>query len=287
MRTLATLAMVAAAMTAMPGAAGAMCDVDRPDVYPAGGTLPAQPRLYWFGRADGLRVEVDGRPARFAIRDVGVRDRYAMPVYELRLEATAGKVTIGGMYGERREYVIDEYEPPPAPISSEAKRIDFRWSCSYSDGVALVVRAPGVAAFRARWSDGVEAIVDPAIYVAPDQDADAAEARPFFGHASCRGFTIPPDHTGRLDVTVTALYADGSERPVTLPAPTLADVIALLVPSAGVELVTGDADPPPALLAPPPWWAGWRSPWLLSLGALPLAALALRARRRRVHARVP
>lgn len=276
------ITVAAATLAAQAGLARAECVHPEPRLYPAGGSLPPRARLYHFGRADGLRVEVDGRPAPFAIRDVGVHDQYAIPVYEVTLEATAGQVMIDAPRGERHRYVIGAHAPSPAPVARSAKRVEDYWSCSYSDGIELVVRAPGVAAFRARWSDGVEAIVDPW----SDSDGEP-EAEPFLGHVSCVGHTIPPDRIGRLDLTLTALYPDGSEQAVALPARTLGDVTALLVSVEDRVRVLPEEDPAPRLIESAPWWSGW--PRVAALGAVvsALAALTLRVRRRRVRARVP
>ncbi len=212
------------------GGAAAECAMPRPATFPMDASLPPRPVLYRFELAYGapaaLRIEGPHGPVPFTTRDVSSTDD--IRVTEIRVDASAdtGSITVsGGEYDVPRTYAIDaraSLRAHVAPVVEEVAWRDDAWTCSHTSGLGVNARGTGVAAFRAVWPDGIEALVpasDSAFFwsQAMGGEIDPAALRAFLGHPSCVGNLIPTAKIGKLDVRLYARYADGTELEVELP----------------------------------------------------------------------
>ncbi|MCB9598369.1 MAG: hypothetical protein H6719_36990 [Sandaracinaceae bacterium] len=159
-----------------------------------------------------------------------------------RLDFTIAEGTLTVEVGRTtHEYVIDPAwdRGELGPAVNAWTTVESYWSCSFTDADVLEVesRAP---VFELSWDGGraVLPTVPGRFFRATDEPRELR-----VGHVSCLGYTHPTRGT-RVDadeVTVTALYPDGSRRSVVAHRP---------------------IEPVPVALAPPDDPAPRRSGWL-------------------------
>lgn len=289
MRTVVVAATIATGVLLASSPVVAECADPRPAMFPLGDDVPPHPTLVRFEpayREPTILTVTDGeRPLPFTTRDLTTTD--AIRVTEIRVDVERGPIVIRAR-GDEDEYHFEVSAPTAvaAPVVTKATRIDDRWTCSFTDGLALEVTAPGAVAIEARWSDGTRATVAPDVAAYSGGRGASTEwtSMVLLGHVSCLGDQLPPDRIGALDLTLTALYADGARRPLPWQPDTIAGVLALVIADDGRTPQRDPDDEPPALRALP---SLWRRP---ALAAFALAALTLgvglvsRARRRRAAA---
>jgi hypothetical protein len=296
---LAVTLIAASAGAAAPAAAE--CAMPNPAMSPAPGTVSIAPTIYRFelayGEAAPLRVDGPDGPVSFTTRDLSATD--GIRVTAIHVEASRGPITIHAGAGESEETYRYELGHPPAPAAPAVESVTWvqdAWTCSHSRGLSIAMRGAGVAAFRARWSDGVEAIVpahDRMFWTrmtdAIGGEIDPAEANAFLGHPNCLADLVPTSHVDRRDLSLFAIYPDGTELEVELPrgpaadAATPPEVPPPPVPEAAANI------PPAASACDDRGGRAW--PFVAGFLLVPLAflvgVLVIAHRRRRGSAVVP
>lgn len=230
MRAIAvSTAACAAALALAAPRAEAMCMSPRVTYSPDGGALRARPTLYRFdpSASDPAAIRVVGPdgPVAFRAETLASGGTDGPQVTAIHVDADAAWfVVIDGDPGARHHvYAIDPAAAATAPqdlVAAEVSAVKNSWTCASTRGISIGVEAPGVGAFLARWSDSTEAYLVPSTagYYGRSSDQGPGHAEPFLGLAGCAGPQIPDDHIGRRDVTLTALYPDGTRVAVALPA---------------------------------------------------------------------
>lgn len=247
-------------------------------VFPRGAVVPPYPTLV-------VAVPHEARDVPLDLTVTGVDGPVPFRLEELaggpevRLFMVRPRVARGSLVVATRQGVLGTYQIEPgwraeAPVIEGVTQVDNRWACSFSRGVIVDVHGAGIVAFRASWP-GAPAMMVPAGSAdqflrdyegAPELDAERAQA--FLGHPSCLGDQVPPELALRMDFSLVALYADGSERAVATQT----------TPVVAGHLAAQGERPRRAW----PWWAG-------AGGAIAFTAAVASwmRRRRRRYASIP
>jgi hypothetical protein len=295
----AALAALATARTAAADCGGGHTHISPPD----GAHVPVDPHIYlfvphgvWAQRDEWLRIEQGGKGVPF--RATVLADVPAWQVVRLDITTDVARpLTISyapADYWDRGEatYTVDHAPAADRATLIAAEHVVDRWTCSYTDAIALDVTGTAVA-YRLEWARTADELAraprgrawlwpesDPVLRDAVDGEALASPDRLMIGHLSCRGFTIPEGALAEPRATrLVALFADGHEATIDTGGLQLADGTVRL-PEHGLLTTARPAPPPPILIAvsePGPALAAAAAG---AFGALAIM-LALSSRRRR------
>lgn len=276
---IASLLAAAAALAAGSQTADAKCASPAPWAGTDGSGLslvPPDPVLYAFARAwQGvdepieLAVTADGLPVPSTVTELPRSKGSDLRVFRIQVDRDEpGTIEL---LGERYHIVPGWARPTGCLEMRDVKRVKDEWSCSHTDVLSARPSLAGAAAYRIQWMTpwSLESQVVPTAFGAFRAVGGEAMPELMLGHVSCFGMTADVRGAMGFDVTVRALYPDGSEsRPVPLYDGSCAK------PVETPPLPTFSTPPPPptprAVAAPAPGRTGIAA--LLVAAGLLLAA---------------
>lgn len=214
MRRAVPLVLLSAVVVMTTEAAASFTCIERPPtIQPQGGPVGPNPTLYLAGLDASMRFEVmsaDG-PIDYELIKHGATDMPAL--LEIRVRKDHGRIEV--RVPQLPPVWFDLDQPPLRPPQDSPSVVDFvrhdgRVVCPRKEGVVWRVFAPSAIAFRLTWRDGTTSL-------APGPSVDTAHIH--LGTFSCEASALPDGKRDSDLIAISALYADGSDRRVSMEIP--------------------------------------------------------------------